>query len=320
MSVILNQNEFVANIVNLLVKTKVNKTTNGKRINELIDSSLVDAVKAGDSYALRTIDTLDVKTYSDTSSILSVEKPVVDEQILSTTDKKYIQLTLNRYIMQGAFADEYSLSECLAEMETMLEKTKAIYMYKKIVKAYQDWVPTQATQTITVDLVDTSTLTGVQKIEQEKDNALTIYKALKKVAINIQAPSRKYNDIEFEEMYNADELIFVENSKFESIVNTYAIASLLHSEKLDNIQLYKKSIIIPDEQFTDDYTKGLVIGWLVSEYKYQIAPRIEVATAFEDASTLNLNEFLHFWLISGMANGLAGVKLVANFVAPAQAE
>ena len=136
----------------------------------------------------------------------------------------------------------------------------------------------------------------------------------------MQAPSRKYNDIEFEEMYNADEMIFVENSKFESIINTYAIASLLNSKELDNIQLYRKSIVIPDEQFTDDFTKGLVIGWLVSDYKYQIAPRIEVATSFEDASTLNLNEFLHFWLISGMANGLAGVKLVANFVAPAQAE
>ena len=79
---------------------------------------------------------------------MSVEKPVVDEQVLSTTDKKYIQLTLNRYIMAGAFADEYSLAECLAEMETMLEKTKAIYMYKKIVKAYQDWQPTQASQTM----------------------------------------------------------------------------------------------------------------------------------------------------------------------------
>lgn len=313
---ILNQNEFIASVVNLLVKTKVNKTTNGKRINELIDSSLVDAVKAGDSYALRTIDTLKVKEYSDTSSILSVEKPDVDEQVLSTTDKKYIQLTLNRYIMQGAFADEYSLAECLAEMESMLEKTKAIYMYKKIVKAYEDWTPAQQSQTITIDLIDTTGMTGITLTESNKANALKLFQTIRKYAINIQAPSRKYNDIEFEEMYNADELIFVENEKFESLVNAYSFASLAQSEKLENVQLYRKSILIPQEQFNETATQENVVGWLVSEYKYQIAPRIEVATSFEDASTLNLNEFLHFWLISGMAQGLAGVKFVANFVAP----
>ena len=313
---ILKQNEFIASVVNLLVKTKVNKTTNGKRINELIDSSLVDAVKAGDSYALRTIDTLKVKEYSDTSSILSVEKPDVDEQVLSTTDKKYIQLTLNRYIMQGAFADEYSLAECLAEMESMLEKTKAIYMYKKIVKAYEDWTPAQQSQTITIDLIDTTGMTGITLTESNKANALKLFQTIRKYAINIQAPSRKYNDIEFEEMYNADELIFVENEKFESLVNAYSFASLAQSEKLENVQLYRKSILIPQEQFNETATQENVVGWLVSEYKYQIAPRIEVATSFEDASTLNLNEFLHFWLISGMAQGLAGVKFVANFVAP----
>lgn len=313
---ILNQNEFIASVVNLLVKTKVNKTTNGKRINELIDSSLVDAVKAGDSYALRTIDTLKVKEYSDTSSILSVEKPDVDEQVLSTTDKKYIQLTLNRYIMQGAFADEYSLAECLAEMESMLEKTKAIYMYKKVVKAYEDWTPAQQSQTITIDLIDTTGMTGITLTESNKANALKLFQTIRKYAINIQAPSRKYNDIEFEEMYNADELIFVENEKFESLVNAYSFASLAQSEKLENVQLYRKSILIPQEQFNKTATQENVVGWLVSEYKYQIAPRIEVATLFEDASTLNLNEFLHFWLISGMAQGLAGVKFVANFVAP----
>lgn len=313
---VLNQNEFIASVVNLLVKTKVNKTTNGKRINELIDSSLVDAVKAGDSYALRTIDTLKVKEYSDTSSILSVEKPDVDEQILSTTDKKYIQLTLNRYIMQGAFADEYSLAECLAEMESMLEKTKSIYMYKKIVKAYEDWTPAQQSQTITIDLIDTTGMTGITLTESNKANALKLFQTIRKYAINVQAPSRKYNDIEFEEMYNADELMFVENEKFESLVNAYSFASLAQSEKLENVQLYKKSILIPQEQFNETSTQENVIGWLVSEYKYQIAPRIDVATSFEDASTLNLNEFLHFWLISGMAQGLAGIKFVANYVAP----
>lgn len=316
LSLTLNQNEFFGNLVNLVVKTRVNRTVKGERINELIDSCLIEGTPYGDGSLHITVDTLNVGDYSETSSILTNVKPTVDEQVISTTDRKKIQVTLNRWVSRGAFADEYSLDEMLGAVEEMLNKTKFIYLYKKIVSAYDGWVPTQATQTVTVDLIDTTGMTGATKIESEKANALAIYTVIKRVSLAMQAPSRKYNDLEFEEMYNADDIDFISNGKFESLVNTYAIASLLHSDKLDNIKLYDKSIIIPEEQFTTDAIKQLCIGWLVSKNKYVISPRFEVMTSFEDGSNLMIQDFLHFWLNSGFVNGLAGVKLVANFVAP----
>ena len=316
LSLTLNQNEFLGNMVNLVVKTRVNRTVKGERINDLIDSCLVEGTPYGDGILFNTVDTLTVGDYSETSSILTNVKPTVDEQVISTTDKKKIQVTLNRWVMRGAFADEYSLDEMLGAVEEMLNKTKLIYIYKKIVGAYDGWSPTLGTQTVTIDLIDTTGMTGATLIESEKANALKIYRTIKRISLGMQSPSRAYNDLAFEEMYNADDLVFIENGKFESLVNTYAIASLLHSDKLDNIKLYEKSIIIPEEQFTTDAIKQLCIGWLVSDGKYVISPRFEVMTSFEDGSNLMIQDFLHFWLNSGFRNGLAGVKLVANFVAP----
>lgn len=313
----LNQNEFLSSLYNLVVVTRVNATTSGRRINDLINACLVDTIEYGEGKMLVTVDTLATKDYSETSSLLTANKPTVDEQYIETTDRKFIQLTTNRYLMKGAFANEYSMAEAIAEIESMLEKTKNIYMYKKIVTALENWEPTLETQTVTVDLIDTAKLTGEAKTEAEKSNALAIYQKIREYSLNIQAPSRKYNDIAFEEMYNAEDLDFVANSKFDSLINTYAYASLLNSDKLNNIQLYDKSIIIPNDQFANSNTRANVIGWLVSKYKYQISPRFMVTTDFFDGSNLNDNKWLHFWLNSGFARGLAGIKLVANYIVTA---
>lgn len=310
----LNQNEFLSNLVNLVVETRVNATTNGKRINDLIDFCLTDTIEYGEGKLLISVDTLKVSEYSQTSSLLTNELPIVDEQVIETTDRKFIHLTLNRYLMKGAFANEYSLSEALAVIESMLEKTKNIYMYRKIVEAFENWTSPVETQTVTIDIVNTSTLSGSAKLEQDKANAIKIYENVRKYALNMQTPSRKYNELGYEEMYNANDLGFIVNEKYDTYMNTYAYASLLNSDKLNNIQLYDKSIILPTDQINEGNIN--TIGWLCSKYKYQIAPRFMVSGSFEDISNLNIQDFLHFWLNSGFAKGLAMVKFVARLVDP----
>lgn len=312
MAITLNQNEFLANLVNLIVETRINRTVEGRRINDLIDSALVDPTPYGDGRLHITVDTLAVEDYSETSTLLSNKKPTVNEQLISTTDRKKIQVTLNRWLMKGAFANEYSLAEAIGAIEEMLQKTKDIYMYKKIVSAYEGWTPTVAGQTKTIDIMDVSALEGENLTNANKSNALLIYQAIRSLSLAMQSPSRAYNDLGYEEMYNADDLIFIVNGKFEGLINTYAYASLLNSDKLNNIKIYDKSIIIPEEQLSNAQNQSNTIGWLVSKNKYEISPRFEVMTSFEDASNLMLQDFLHFWLNSGFVDGLAGVKIVAN--------
>lgn len=313
----LNQNEFLGNLVNLVVVTRVNSTTNGTRINDLIEACLTDTIEYGEGKLLVSVDTLQVEDYSQTSTLLTNKLPTVDEQEIETTDKKFIHLTLNRYLTKGAFANEYSLSEALAVIESMLEKTKNIYMYKKIVTAFEGWSSNVATQSVEIEIVNTSTLTGATKVEQDKANAIKIYETIRKYSLNMQAPSRKYNELQFEEMYNAEELDFITNELYDTYINTNAYASLLNSDKLNNIQLYSKSIVIPTDQLTSQSQN--VIGWLCSKYKYQIAPRFMVTTDFFDGSNLNDQKFLHFWLNSGFAKGLAMIKFTAKLVDPVEA-
>lgn len=318
----LNQNEFVANLMNVIVKFRLNDTASGRRINDLLDATIVDETKFGDSMAVISVDTLTVKDYSETSSLLAVNKPTMDEQILTTTDRKLIEVTINRYLMAGAFADEYALSEAIARIESMLEKTKNIYNYKKTVLAYQGWTPVdpdgeavnQTTQVVTIDLVSTDGLEGTALKDTNTANALKMYETIREYALNMQAPSREYNELNYEEMYNADDMIFITNAKYDTLINTHAYASLLNSDKLNNIKLYDKSIVVPNNQFTDSATKQNTIGWLASKFKYMISPRFILVTSFLDGSTLNLNEFLHMWLISGFARGLGMIKFVANYV------
>lgn len=312
----LNQNEYVLSLMNLVVKTSVNDTVSGTRANDLIDACMVDTNEYGEGEGIISVDTLKVHDYSDTSSVITSEKPTMDEQFLETTDKKYIKVTINRWLAKGAFANEYAVANCLSAIESMLEKTKLIYMYKKIVSAYENYTPTQATQTVYIDLIDGEGMTGADLNENEKANALAVYKTVRGTSLAMQAPSRAYNDLEYEEMYNADDLDFIVNGKYDTLVNTYAYASLLQSDKLNNIKLYDKSIIIPKEQFSDAGVQAFTIGYLVSKKKYRIQPRFTINTEFLDASTLNLQEYLHFWLNSAFVKGLAGVKFVARINSP----
>ena len=304
----MNQNEFVSDLLNLVLEVKVNKTTNGERVNELIREFSGDTVEYGDTKAYISVDTLSTSDYSKTSSLLTVSEPTMDEQFLSTTDRKKIAVSISRYLMKGAFTGENSLSEAIAVMESMLEKTKIIYTYKKIVSAFENYVPTQATQTIEVVFDQITGLSGADLEATQRMNAIALYRAVREVSLGMQTPSRKYNDLGYEEMYNPDDLVFVKNSDIESFENAYAYAELLNSDKLNDIKLYDKSILIPKEQFSGNV--GRLVGWLCSKGKYQVLPRFVVATSFADGSNLMLNEWLHFWYISGFVNGLACVKIV----------
>lgn len=326
MIVSLTQNEFVGSLTNLAVVTLVNKTI-ADSVSPLVQSCMFDAVEYGDKALMISVDTLDVTDYSDQSSLLSVVKPTLDEQELSTTDKKKIQVTLNRYLMKGAFANEYSIADAFAVILSMLQKTKNIYMYKKVVAAYEEYeggfendgTPKAmlATQTKTIDMVNVSAVEGeTNKKAAREFNSNQIYKALLEIQQGMCSPTRLYNELAFETISNPDDLKLVINGRFMNEMIVETMATLLNSSKISDQTTWKETHVIPEVQFAEQETKTNVIGWFGDRNKYQIRPRFEVGTSFFDASTLNQNDWLHFWLISGFVNGYPLVKLVARYVEP----
>lgn len=321
----LSQNEFLGNLTNLIIMTKVNNTVSDS-VHELVASCFSEQISYGASKGIITVDTLAVEDYSATSSLLTATAPTVDEQQLNTTDTKFIAVTINKYLMAGAFSAEYSLEETLSVILSMLEKTKNIYLFKKCVAAFEGWtggiandgttpIPAQASQTLSVELIDTSAITDATELESANIiNAKRINKALMDLLDNMTAPSRDYNELEFEQMPNKEDLKLIINSKWRNDLIVDNMATLLNSSKIADEQKWGKVISIPSKQFT---SADNIVGWLVHNEKYQISPRFSVATSFFDASNLNLNNWLHFWLISGFANGLPAVKIVATYPDPA---
>lgn len=329
MIVSLTQNEFVGSLTNLAIVTLVNKTV-ADTTTPLVQSCLFDAVDYGDKALMISVDTLEVGDYSATSSLLTTKAPTLDEQALSTTDKKKIQVTLNRYLMKGAFANEYSISEAFAVILSMLKKTKDIYLYKKCVSAYENYngglnndgtvKPMLETQTVTIDLVDVTKLTDQGQIAAARQqNSNAIYRTLMGIFQGMTSPTRLYNELGFETLSSPDDIKAILNARFMNLMITDTLASLFNSSKISDQIKWRETIVIPEVQFTNKNTRQTVIGWIGDRNKYQIRPRFEVGTSFFDASTLNDNYWLHFWIISGFVNGYPLVKLVANFVDPTPA-
>lgn len=320
----LSQNEFVSDLTNLIITTMVNKGV-ADTASPLVESCLFDGVPYGDKAALISVDTLNVGNYSSTSSLLTKTLPTIDEQQLNTTDRKVIAVTLSRYLMAGAFANEYSLSEAFAVILGMLQKTKGIYLYKKIVSAYENYVgglnndgttkPMLATQTVTINLVDVSNLNDeAEKQAARTFNAEEIYRNLIGTLQAMCSPTRLFNELAFETLSDPNDIKFIVNNKFMNEMITDALATLLNSAKISDQIKWNATYVIPKEQFANASTQDTVIGWLGDRNKYQIRPRFEVGTGFMDASTLDQTNWLHFWLISGFVNGLPLVKFVANYV------
>ena len=319
----LTQNEFIANLTNLIVVTQVNRTVSD-RMPDLVRSAYKENIPYGAGKAIISVDTLAVEDYSASSTILTTKLPTVDEQAITTNLKKKIQVTLNRYLLPAAFANEYAISEFFAVVLEMLQKTKRIFLYKNVVSAYENFnggmsdtgepLPLKEGQTLIIKLIDPTGATGAELAAINTANAKTIYKEIINLCMNMTAPSRAYNELGFEEMPDYQDIKFIENSRYANLLNVDALASLLNSGKITDEIRFKETIIIPDGQFAQDTTKKNVIGWIGHVDKYQICPRFEVMTEFFDGSNLNSNNWLHFWLNTGFANGLPLTKVVANYV------
>lgn len=315
--IVLSQNEFLANLTNLAIKMRVNKTIDDAE-SALVKSCLFDTVEYGDKAIITTVDTLDVNDYDDDSSLLTVTPPTVDEQVLSTTDKKYVTVTINKYLLTGAFSSEYSMAEFLAMVTSMLRKTRNVYMYKKVVAAFENYSSAIATQTLKISLISPAGLTGDALYKVNKLNAMKILREIKNLFDEMTAPTRKYNELEYETFLNGSNYKMIWNSKFSNICDVDALADLVNSSKITDGQKWAENYVIPSGQFSSSSVAGNVIGWLCDKEKYQIKPRFEVATEFFDGSNLMQNNWLHFWLISGFVNGLNCVKILADYkeVAP----
>jgi hypothetical protein len=297
----LNVNEFLGSLTNLIVNTRVLQTISDN-VRPIVKSFLKEASPFGDQDRFLSADILDDGNYSENSTLLTVEKPTTYEETISLTDKKRWKVSLTRYLLQGAFADEYSLSSFYNLLVSLLTKTKNVWLYNKAIGALMNWTPTLSTQTITVN---------VNANDTDDEKAKKIYLALKEVYLNMLAPNKLYNDIGFTEDTTIDDLNFYVNSKYENLLEVSANAYAYNLSELKK-WLGDKKYLIPSNQVNE--ANKNTIGWIWHVDKYQIRPFFDVATSFFDADNLVQHQYVHSWFKSGYVKALTGVKVVLNEV------
>lgn len=293
----LNVNEFLGSVTNLIVNTRILQTL-GDTVRPIVRSFLKEASPYGDQDRFLSADVLDDGDYNASSTLLTVAKPTTYEETISVTDRKKWKVSLTRYLLQGAFADEYSLSSFYNLLVSLLTKTKNVFLYNKAIGALNSWTPTLATQTITVQVEENAT---------DEDKAKAIYLALKDVYINAQAPNKIYNDIAFTEDTTLEDLNFYANSKFENLLEVSVNAFAYNLSELKK-WLGEQRYIVPSK-FVNEANENTV-GWIFHTDKYQIRPFFDVATSFFDADNLVQHHYVHSWFKSGYVKALTGVKVV----------
>lgn len=295
--IMLNVNEFLGSLTNLIVNTRVLQTL-GDNVRPIVKSFLKEPSPFGDQDRFLSADILETDDYDPSSTLLTVKKPTVYEETIALTDRKKWKVSLTKYLMQGAFTDEYALSSFYNLLVSMLSKTKNVFLYNKAIGAINAWQPTLSTQTITVKVKD---------VDDNAERAKKIYLALKDVYLNMLAPNDIYNDIAYTEDAMISDLNFYVNAKYENLLEVSANAFAYNLSELSK-WLGENKFLIPSNKISSENED--TIGWIWHYDKYQIRPFFDVSTSFFDADNLVQHHYIHSWFKTGYVKALSGVKVV----------
>lgn len=286
-------NKFLGALTNLIAYSQVANTTERGRVGDFVNSFQDINVENGDGKVVLSADLLDVEDLSGTSTLLDSNPPTVDEQYVSVENYKVIPMTINKYLMRNAFVAEDQLANFIGYLMSIMQTTKIVYLSKEIIKELEAYTPTQATQTVTVQTIDTTGLKDPAQLRAANTyNANAFQKAVINVLNEMGFATKDYNDLEFEEVIDFSSLKFIVKSSQNSDLIVDSLATLLNSDKITEAQRWRETYVVPDKQFTDEENNN--VAWLMHDKKIQYGYFYEVATEFFDASTLNQNNWLHF--------------------------
>lgn len=291
----LNANVFLGALTNLIAYSQVANTMERGKVGDFVGSFQNISVENGDGKVVLSadIDLTKVSNLSGTSSLLTANKPTVDEQYISVENYKVIPMTINRYLMRGAFVEESQLATFTAYLLGILQATKTAYLSAEIIKELEAYVPTQATQTVTITTIDTTGLTDPMQLNAANQyNAKAIQKAMINTLAEMGFPTNKFNDATFTEVIDNSSLKLIERTGTATEILVESLASLLNSNKITEAEKWGETYTVPNSQFTD--ATNTFVAWLMHKDKIQYGYFYQVATSFFDGSTLNQNDWLHF--------------------------
>lgn len=294
MAITLNANKFVGTLSNLICYTFYKDNYHlGDNIDALLNAFRSDDTINGDGKLVLTSDLPVVKDLVvNKSTLLTSVPPVIQEQYIPVTKFKYIQLTVNRYLMRGGFEDEYAMATLISYLLNNMRVAKRLQLKSDIEKVIAEILTNNpTTQTVTGLARPTGTPTAVELNAVRTYNTNLIYRTILTVIqmlglgykLNVTDKTTG-NDI-FEAYERPENIVCLVEPSTMASMDVDTLATLLNSNKITQ----KINVnFIENEAIAD----GTVL--VLSKDKIQYGYFYQVATSFFDASNLNQQDFLHF--------------------------
>lgn len=294
MPITLNANKFIGTLSNLICYTFYKDNYHlGDNIDALLEAFRSDDTINGDGKLVLTSDLPLVKDLVvNTSTLLTSVPPEIQEQYIPVTKFKYIQLTVNRYLMRGGFEDEYAMANLISYLLNNMRIAKRLQLKTDIETVIAEILTNNPTkQTVTGLERPTGTPTAVELNAVRTYNTNLIYRTILTViqmlglGYELNVTDVTTGNDTFEAYERPDNIVCLVEPSTMASMDVDTLATLLNSNKITqkiNVNFIENEAI-PD---------GKVL--LLSKDKIQYGFFYQVATSFFDASNLNQQDFLHF--------------------------
>lgn len=324
--------KFLSTITALIGEIRFNSTLEPSEIvDDLVESCRIGKVDYGKGIINDfKLDVQPVNDLSETSTVTKITKPNIAQETIEIDQYKFIPLSISEVLTKDSALSGEIVSRFLDFVMSLLEDTLKFHLYDIMVKDYMDWTPGQATQTVQINQIDTTSLTGADLEYAERWNATQIGKVMRKTFNNMRIKNNKFTDIanytdvndgstvkKVVSALSRDNLKIVFNDKYYTDFLADAMASLYHSEKVGEMIPGERFVLLPEDSVDTDNTK--TIAWLSAKNKFALADFYKLTLSFADASTLYVNYFLHVSYGHGVFEYAPGVKFVANLISPPSA-
>lgn len=294
MPITLNANKFIGTLSNLICYTFYKDNYHlGDNIDALLEAFRSDDTINGDGKLVLTSDLPVVKDLVvNTSTLLTSVPPEIQEQYIPVTKFKYIQLTVNRYLMRGGFEDEYAMANLISYLLNNMRIAKRLQL-KTDIETVITKITTNnpTTQTVTGLARPTGTPTAVELNAVRTYNTNLIYRTLLTViqklglGYELNITDKTHDNDTFKAYERPNNIVCLINPSTMASMDVDTLATLLNSNKITqkiNVNFIEN----------DTITDGKIL--IVSKDKIQYGYFYQVATSFFDASNLNQQDFLHF--------------------------
>lgn len=283
-------------------------------VRDFVDRCKVGKVDTGKGIVFTFKKSLQpVNNLSTTSSVLTITPPATAQEIIEIDNYKVIPLSVSRTLMADAVPNGSLVDTFLNYLYSLMDDTQKFHEFDVLVAELFAWTPTQATQTITIDQIDTTGLTGADLKAVQEINATEIARVVRKTLNNLQYKSTAYTDVATTmTALSPDDLRLIMNDTYETEFLSNAMASLYHSDKVGEMLNGPVKDVLNEALWTG--ANASTIGYLFDKQKLAMADYYKLQMSFTDASTLFTNSFLHFAYGKGIFANAVGIKFVANVI------